>query len=164
MTNLRRRALAPSYQWWRPVVVASIVALAAAGLIATSTAAGKAPVVAIILILWAAFCTSRLILSRAMIETDGRHLRVRRLRAWHELEGRTVTGVREAPSIRGPNYRVCTESEPRGVLVPCALLNGGHSTLFNWLLTYAPAAELDRGARRTLDHLRQRGLIEDVGR
>lgn len=157
------RRLSPSYHWWRPVVVASIVALGSSALIVSSSSAGRATVVTILLLIWAAYCASRLLLARAMIEIDGATLRVRRFRHWHALEGPTVVRVKEAMTIRGANFRVCTTDVPRGIVVPCTLLHGGHSTLFSWLLVYAPRAELDRGAQRTLKQLRQRGLVEENG-
>lgn len=157
------RRLSPSYQWWRPVIVASIVALGSSALILSSSSAGRGLVVAIILLGWVLYCGSRVLLSRAMIEVDGNILRVRRFRVWHELDGLSVVRVREAMTVRGANFRVCTADNPRGVVVPCTLLHAGHSTLFSWLLTYAPRAELDRGAQRTLKALRQRGLVEENG-
>ena len=42
---------------------------------------------------------------------------------------------------------------------PTALLRRGHTTLFGWILTWAPQAELDKGARRTLQTLRERGAL-----
>ena len=42
---------------------------------------------------------------------------------------------------------------------PLALLKGGHSTLFAWILAKAPQAELDTGSQRTVERLQSKGLL-----
>lgn len=43
--------------------------------------------------------------------------------------------------------------------VPTGWLRAAHSTLFDWILTWAPQAELDKGSRRTRQTLRERGAL-----
>ena len=72
-----------------------------------------------------------------------------------------MTALRQFLTRRGPSYRL-TVRRPTGpvrLTVPVALLNGGRSTLFRWILTEAPQADLDRGSRRTLERLRAEGLV-----
>jgi hypothetical protein len=45
------------------------------------------------------------------------------------------------------------------VVAPVALLRGGHSALFTWILTRAPQAHLDKGSQKTMALLKTRGLI-----
>ena len=40
-----------------------------------------------------------------------------------------------------------------------ALLRGGHSTLFAWILAEAPHAQLDNGSQRTVEGLQSKGLL-----
>jgi hypothetical protein len=45
------------------------------------------------------------------------------------------------------------------IVAPVALLRGGHSALFTWILVQAPQAQLDKRSRRTAEQLKTRGLI-----
>ncbi len=148
-----------TYPLWRPVLITTPIAVVVCVLIATGAGAGRDTVVAIIVVIWVAYLTSRVALSRAAMETQGAVLRVRRVLRWHELPGPQVTRLTQALSPRGPNFRIGTTENPSGVLAPCALVHGGQSILFTWLLTFAPSAELDPGATRTLRLLEQRGLV-----
>jgi hypothetical protein len=75
--------------------------------------------------------------------------------------GEDVVSLRQFLTPSGPSYALTIRSGKgfRRQVAPAALLRGGHSTLFGWLATAAPDAQLDKGARKTLDKLRVRGLL-----
>lgn len=150
-----------SYRWWLPAGVTAIVTLIACVWIGTSVTAGKWTVVIVLALLGAGYTASRVALGRAGMETDGPVLRVRRMVGWTEVPGAEVTRVVQRLSLRGPNFRLVTTTRPNGVFVPSALMTGGQSTLFDWLLTFARQAELDPATTTTLWRLRERGLIGD---
>ena len=64
----------------------------------------------------------------------------------------------------GPSYALTIRSGKgfRRQVAPAALLRGGHSTLFGWLATAAPDAQLEQGCAQTLDNSRVRGLRPDT--
>lgn len=153
------RELELSYNWRTPVTIASIGLVLCVLLLVRTQANGWLGVAAALVALWAVFLTVVWARTRARIEIDGPRLTVRKLRETHVLDGRKVVAVREYLTNSGPSYKVRLADEDRTYYVPTALLRQGHSTFFDWLLTYAPTAELDKRAQRTLDQLRTRGLI-----
>lgn len=149
-----------SYNWRVPAVVATVVLVGCVFWLARSAADGWLGVAVMLGLLWAAFLLVVWGRTRALIRADGADLTVRRYLHTHVLDGRRVASVREYLTTRGPSYKVKLERDDRTYFVPSAQLQKGHSTFFDWLLTYAPEAELDNGSRRTIDQLRTRGLIE----
>jgi hypothetical protein len=92
---------------------------------------------------------------------DGPILRVRRYLHFHDVDARQVSAVKEFLTANGPSYRLTVQA-PDGeshCIVPSALLKKGHSTLFEWILTWAPEVALDKGSRKTIDQLRLGGMI-----
>lgn len=154
------RPLELSYNWRTPVGITSIGLVICVILLVRSQTNGWLGVVVVLVLLWAAFMAVVWVRTRAMIEVDGYRLRVRRLREIHVLDGRRVASVREYLTASGPSYKVRMFGDEKVYYVPAALLRTGHSTFFDWLLTYSPDAELDKGSRKTIDQLRTRGLIE----
>ena len=112
---------------------------------------------------WAGFVASVLVRTRAYLMVDGSRLTVRNFRDLHTIEASQLISVSEFLSFRrGPSYRLTVrdaEGRKHRYVAPTALLRGGHSTLFRWILTHAPQAELDRGSRRTVEQLQIRGLL-----
>ena len=153
------RVLELSYNWRPPVTIASIGLVLCVVVLIRSQANGWFGVAAVLIALWAAFMLVVWARTRAMIEIDGHQLTVRRVRRTHVLDGRKVVAVREHLTNSGPSYRVRLDGDDRTYYVPTALLRSGHSTFFDWLLRYAPDADLDKRSRRTVDQLRTRGLI-----
>jgi hypothetical protein len=154
--------LSLSYNWVTPVSVSSIGLIVCVGLLANSQATGWVTVAIVLAGMWVAFMVVVWLRTRAYMMVDGPMLTVRRFKGFATLDGRTVTAVTEFLTPSGPSYKVSTrdrDGQLRRQIVPAALLRTGHSTLFDWLLTWAPRAELDKGCRRTLDQLRTRGLI-----
>lgn len=145
----------------RPMAIASLIGLLATVAIVAGAGAGRWAAVAVIALCWLAYLLSQLAFTRAAMETQGAVLRVRRLFGWSEVSGPEVTGLVQVLTPRGPSFRVRTTGRPRGVLVPCALVHRGQSTLFDWVLTFAPRAVLDARSLQTLDLLRQRGLLAE---
>ena len=152
-----------SHSVLRPMAVASLIALLTAVAVAAGVGAGRSAAVVVIVLGWLAYLLSQLALTRAAMETQGPVLRVRRLFAWSEVSGPEVTRLVQVFTPRGPSFRVCTTTRPRGVYAPCALVHRGQSTLFEWVLTFAPRAALDHRSLQTLDLLRQRGLLDEAG-
>ncbi len=152
--------LESSYRWRTPVAVASVGALVTASLVAESQAAGWLAVVALLLALWLGFLGVVWLRTRAFMMQDGPILKVRRFREFVELDGRLVEQVRETLSPNGLCYRVRLAGDDTSYYVPAAMLKTGHSTFFDWLLTWAPDADLDKGCRKTIETLKTRGLLE----
>jgi hypothetical protein len=151
------RPLESSYNWRTPVSISSIGLVICVIVLSRSKTNGWFGVAIVLVLLWAGFMALVWARTRAMIEVDGHQLRVRRFR---ELDGRRVASVREYLTASGPSYRVRMIGDEKTYFVPTALLRKGHSTFFDWLLTYSPDVELDKGSRKTIDQLRTRGLIE----
>ena len=93
---------------------------------------------------------------------DRSRLTVRRYRAFHTVDAADLIAVSQYLTPHGPCYRL-TVRGPDGrrqrYAAPVALLRSGHSTLFAWILARAPQAELDKGARKTVEQLQIRGLL-----
>jgi hypothetical protein len=151
-----------AYNWRVPAGVATAAAMVCVALLVRARAAGWLPVVLLVVVAWAAYLGTVLLRTRAYLMVDGSRLTVRRYRHLHTIEADQVTAVTEFLTSRGPSYRLTVQG-PDGrkhrYIAPAALLRGGHSTLFQWILTRAPEATLDRGSRRTVERLQIRGLI-----
>jgi hypothetical protein len=152
-----------SYQWQTPAIGATAGAAVCIAVLASSHVDGWLPVAGIVVVVWAGFLASVLLRTRAYLMVDGSRLTVRRYRNLHTIEAEQLTAVSEfITSRRGPSYRLTVrdaEGRKHRYIAPTALLRGGHSTLFRWILTRAPQAELDRGSRRTIERLQIRGLL-----
>lgn len=151
-----------SYTWQTPVVVASVGAFVCVGLLLRGAAPGRGSVAAVIVVLWLGFLALVWARTRAYLVVDGSRLSLRHVRRIRVVEGHQVVAVSQYLTAHGPSYRLRVREEDGRLhrrTAPVALLRGGHSTLFTWLLAHAPQAELDRGSRRTLDQLRVRGLV-----
>lgn len=149
-----------NYHWQPPVVITSIGAILLSGVLIRSNTAGKWSVVTVVLLAWLAFLAVVWVRTRASMMVDGEILRVRRIRAFHDLPGKQVTRIKEVMTPQGPCYKVWIEGRQRPYFVPTALLRGGHSTFFTWLFTWAPDAPRDKGSEKTIEALRTRGLID----
>lgn len=149
-----------SYNWRPPVSIATIGLVVSIGVLGNGRPNGWIAVAVVLAAMWLLFLAVVWVRTRAYMMFEGPILRVRRMRHFHQLDGRKVTRVREFHTANGPSYRIWLEGDERRYVVPAALLKKGHSTLFEWLLTWAPKADLDKGARKTIDNLRTRGMIE----
>ncbi|GAA2094157.1 hypothetical protein GCM10009841_04420 [Microlunatus panaciterrae] len=152
--------LESSYNWRAPVGVATIGLIVCVGVLYNGRVAGWLTVALLLVVLWLLFLGIVWLRTRAYMMVDGPILRVRRFRHFQELDGRRVARVAEIRTPNGPSYHVWLHGDQTRYLVPAALLKRGHSTLFDWVLTWSPRAELDRGSLRTIDELRTRGLLE----
>ena len=151
-----------AYAWRPPVVLASLALLVGVVAVAHNGAHGW-PAAAVVLGLgWVGYLATVWRRSRAFLQVDGAMLRLRHRRGFTEVQGHQVSAVSQFLTRRGPSYRL-TVRRPTGgpvrLTVPVALLKGGRSTLFRWILTEAPQADLDRGSRRMLERLRAEGLV-----
>lgn len=149
-----------SYNWRAPVGMAAIGLMICLAVLFRSGPDGWISAAVVLVLLWLLFMLVVWGRTRALMQVDGHLLTTRRFRQTHVLDGRKVTSVREQLTGSGPSYKVTLIGDDRTYYVPAALLRKGHSTFFDWLLTYSPDAELDKGCRRTIDQLRTRGLIE----
>ncbi|QGN34550.1 hypothetical protein [Microlunatus sp. Gsoil 973] len=154
------RPLELSYNWRTPVGFASIGLIICVIVLARSRTTGWLGAIAGVVALWMTFMVVVWARTRALIELDGERLRVRRFWNTYLLDGPKVASVREYLTASGPSYKVRLTGDDKTYYVPSALLRSGHSTFFAWLLSHSSDAELDKGARKTLDSLRLRGLIE----
>lgn len=151
-----------AYNWRTPSLFASVGVVACLGVVLRGDGAGRGGVAVVLVLLWAGCLTLIWARTRALLMVDGPRLTVRRVRTPHTLEGSAVLAVRQRASASGPVFTLVhrdADGRTRRVVAPTALLRGGASTLFTWILAHAPQAELDRGSRRTLDQLRVKGLL-----
>lgn len=151
-----------SYRWQTPVLFASVGAAVCVGAAARSDVADRAAVAGSVLVLWLLFLTLVWLRTRAYLMVDGDRLTVRRWRRRHVVSADRLVAVRQFPTPHGPSYKLIVRADDGRThtrVAPVALLRSGHPTLFQWILTRAPEAELDRGCRRTLDQLRMKGLV-----
>jgi hypothetical protein len=151
--------------WRTPTVVVTVGVVVCLGIVLRGGAAGRGGVAVVLVLLWALCLGLVWARTRAYLMVDGPRLHVRHVRAVHTVDAADLVAVRQRASASGPVYTlICRhvgDGDPRTrrVVAPVALLRGGSSTLFAWILAHAPQAELDRGARHTLDRLRAQGLI-----
>ncbi len=148
--------------WRTPAVVTSVGVVVCLGVVLRGDAAGKGGVAVVLVLLWASCLALVWARSRAYLMVEGSRITVRHVRALHTVEARDLVAVRQRTSASGPMYTlVCRRRDgtTASLVAPVALLQGGPSTLFRWLLAQAPQAELDRGSRRTVDQLQVKGLL-----
>jgi hypothetical protein len=151
-----------SYNWRTPALFASIAAVICVGALIRGQVNGWLPALVVVVLLWALVLGVIYLRTRAFLLVDGSRLMVRHVRKLHTIEAADLVAVKEFMTPNGPSYRL-TVRGPDGrtsrVTAPVALLRGGHSALFTWILTRAPQATLDNGALKTVARLKTRGLI-----
>jgi hypothetical protein len=151
-----------SYNWRTPLMFASIAAVICVGVLIRGQASGWVPALVVVVALWALLVGLIYLRTRAFLLIDGSRLMVRHFRTFHTIEAANLIAVNEFLTPSGPSYRL-TVRGPDGstsrVVAPAALLRGGHSALFTWILTRAPQATLDKGSKKTVARLKTRGLI-----
>jgi hypothetical protein len=154
--------LEQSYNWQTPVVFASIAAAICVAVLVRGRVSGWVTALTVVVALWALMVGIIYLRTRAFLLIDGSRLMVRRFRKFHTVEAADLVAVHEFLTPNGPNYKL-TVREPDGdttrVVAPVALLRGGHSALFTWILTRAPQATLDKSSQKTVARLKTRGII-----
>lgn len=151
-----------SYRWQAPVLFATVGAVVCVGTVLRSDVADQLVVAVTIVVLWLLFVALVWLRTRASLVVDEDRLTVRRWRRQHVVRADQLVAVRQFTTPHGPSYKLTVrdhDGRTHTRVAPVALLRSGHSTLFQWILTRAPGAELDRGSRRTLDQLRVKGLV-----
>jgi len=151
-----------SYNWRTPALFATVGAFICAGAVIRGQANGWIPAVVLVLALWAILVGLIYARTRAYLLVEGSRLTVRRFRNFHTVEADELMVVAQFPTPNGPSYRLTTrgaDGKLRRCVAPTALLHGGRSTLFAWILARAPHAELDPGSRKTVERLRTEGLL-----
>jgi hypothetical protein len=154
--------LEQSYNWQTPALFATIAAAICVVVLVRGKVGGWVPALLVVLALWAAIVGLIYLRTRAFLLIDGPRIMVRRFRKFHTVEAADLVAVHEFLTPNGPNYKL-TVRDPDGstsrVIAPVALLRGGHSALFTWILTRAPQATLDKNSQKTVARLRTRGLV-----
>ena len=151
-----------SYNWRTPAFFASVAAAICIGVLARSRATGWLSALVVVVALWALIVGLIYLRTRAYLLVDGSQLTVRRFQRLHTIEAVDLIGVAQFLTPNGPSYRLTVrgaDGRTTRVVAPVALLRGGHSALFTWILGRAPQAQLDKGSRRTAEQLKTRGLI-----
>lgn len=151
-----------SYNWRTPVMFASIAAAICVGALVHGQVSGWLPALVVVVALWALVVGLIYLRTRAFLLVDGSRLMVRQFRMFHTIEAADLVAVNEFLTPSGPSYRLTVRGPDGGttrVVAPVALLRGGHSALFTWILTRAPQATLDKGSEKTVARLKTRGLI-----
>ena len=155
--------LEQSYNWQTPALFATIAAAICVVVLLRGQVSGWVPALIVVLALWALVVGLIYLRTRAFLLIDGSRIMVRRFRKFHTVEAGDLVAVHEFLTPNGPNYKL-TVRDPDGstsrVVAPVALLRGGHSALFTWILTRAPQATLDKSSQKTVARLRTRGLIQ----
>jgi len=151
-----------SYNWRTPALFASVAASICVGVLVRGQVRGWLPALVVVVALWALVVAVIYLRTRAFLLIDGSRLMVRHVRKFHTIEAADLVAVHEVSTPNGPSYKL-TVRDPDGstsrVVAPVALLRGGHSALFTWILTRAPQATLDKGSQKTAAQLKTRGLI-----
>jgi hypothetical protein len=151
-----------SYSWRTPVMFVSIAAMICVALLIRGHVNGWLPALVVVVALWALVVGLMYVRTRAFLLVDGSRLMVRHFHKFHTIEAANLVAVKEFLTPSGPSYRLTVRGADGGttrVLAPVALLRGGHSALFTWILTRAPQATLDQGSKKTVARLKTRGLI-----
>ena len=151
-----------SYNWRAPAFFASLGAAICVGLLARGQVTGWVSALLVVVALWALIIGVLYLRTRAYLLIDGSRLTVRRFRTFHTIEAADLIAVAEFVTPNGPSYRLTVRTPDRGtsrIVAPVALLRGGHSGLFTWILAQAPQATLDKGSLKTAANLKARGLI-----
>ncbi len=154
--------LESAYNWRLPVSVSSVGLVLCIGLLARSQTVGWLSAAIVLALCWVAFMGVVWLRTQAYLMVDGDTLTVRSFRTMHEIKGADVVKVIQVLTPSGPSYRLVVRTADGTVQrygAQTALLRRAHSTLFRWILTWAPQAELDKGSRRTLQTLRERGAL-----
>jgi len=154
--------LEQSYNWRTPALFASIAAVICVGALLRGQARGWLPALVVVVTLWAIIVGLIYLRTRAFLLIDGSRLMVRHVRKFHAVEAADLVAVKEFLTPNGPSYKLTvrgSDGSTSRVVAPVALLRGGHSALFRWILTRAPQATLDKGSQKTVAQLKTRGLI-----
>jgi hypothetical protein len=151
-----------SYNWRTPALFASIAATICVGALTRGRITGWVSALVVVVALWALVVGVIYLRTRAYLLIDGSRLTVRRFRTFHTIEAADLIAVAEFVTPNGPSYRLTVRApggDTKRVVAPVALLRGGHSALFTWILARAPQATFDKGSLKTLAKLKDRGLI-----
>jgi hypothetical protein len=151
-----------SYNWRTPAFFASVAAAICVGVLARGQVTGWASALVVVIALWALIVGVIYLRTRAYLLIDGSRLTVRRFRRFHTIDAADLVAVAEFVTPNGPSYRLNVRApggQTNRIVAPVALLSGGHSALFTWILARAPQATLDKRSLKTLAKLKTRGLI-----
>jgi hypothetical protein len=151
-----------SYNWRTPAFFATIGAFICAGAVIRGRVEGWAPATALVVVLWVLFLGVLYLRTRASLLVDGDRLTIRRYRGFTTVRAGDVQAVAEYATPNGPSYRLTVrgpDGRNRRLVAPVALLRDGRATLFAWILTEAPHAELDSSSRRTVEALQSKGML-----
>ena len=149
-----------AYDWRLPVALSSVGLVASIGILVRSQVVGWLSAAILLVLCYAVFVAVVWVRTQSYLLVDGAFLTVRTLWEFHRIEGASVVKVTQVLTRRGPSYKLAVRREDGRRArygVPTALLRRGHSTLFDWILTWAPQAELDKGSRRTLQTVARAG-------
>jgi hypothetical protein len=151
-----------SYNWRTPAFFSSVAAAICVGVLARARVTGWVSALVVVVALWALIVAVIYLRTRAYLLIDGSRLTVRRFRKFHTIEAADLIAVAEFVTPNGPSYRLTArapDGDTKRIVAPVALLRGGHSVLFTWILARAPQASLDKGSLKTVAKLKTRGLI-----
>ena len=151
-----------SYNWRTPAFFASVAAAICVGVLTRGQVTGWVSALVVVVALWALIIAVIYLRTRAYLLIDGSRLTVRRFRTFHTIEASDLIAVTQFATPNGPSYRLTVRvpgGGTRRIVAPVALLRGGHSALFAWILARAPQARLDKSSESTVAKLKTRGLI-----
>jgi hypothetical protein len=151
-----------SYNWRTPALFATIGVFICLSVLLRGRVSGWLAAAVLVVLLWVMFVGVLYLRTRAYLLVDGNHLTVRQYSRFHTITADQLVGVREFLTPHGPSYRMTVRGDDgttRQVTAPVALLRGGHTALFAWILAEAPHAELDNRSQRTVERLQSKGLL-----
>lgn len=145
--------------WRAQVTFPTAGGVVLATLIWRSGTAGWLPASLFVLTVLAIYLAVTALRTRAGLAFEGPDLVVRSWRGTRRISAEQVSLVRGWQSAQGPDLKLVLTEGGR-VLVPTAAFRQGHSATFGWLLSRHPRVPLDKAARRTLEAVLQRGLLD----
>jgi hypothetical protein len=150
-----------SYNWQAHLAFASIALTVCLGLLVRGRPLGWLSAGLVLVLCWAVYCGVVWLRTRAYLLVEGPRLTTRHWRRFERVDAAQVREVKELLTPSGPSYRLRVDREgtQEWVTVPTAVLRGGQSTLFAWILSQAPGVTLDKRSHRTLELLQTKGLV-----
>ena len=151
-----------SYNWRTPALFATVGAFVCVSVLIRGRVPGWLPAALLVVLLWVVFVGVLYLRTRAYLLANADRLTVRHYGRLQTITAGQLVAVKEFLTPHGPSYRLTVRGDDgttRRITAPVALLQGGRSTLFAWILAEAPQAELDKGSRRTVERLQSKGLL-----
>lgn len=152
------RRLVNTFDWPKRCIFAGLAFVVVAGILIYQQALGWVTAVLVIAVVAGSYCAWSWWRGQAWAEFDGDQLTLGNGRTETRISAADITAVRHIMNRNSPDFALVTADNRRHTMRTSRLATG-HSSLFRWLLAYAPQASFDRGSVRTREMLESRGLL-----